>query len=310
MVHEGAAAAEAVSQASRRTTSRRELARHERFEEISPEVGRVDENALDDAFEQDPDAVLALLADAVSATDPALAVQARRLAARLVVDVVRRGPVAGRGIGRLVTTRFVGDGDLDLDGSLDGVLEARATASAVDPHDLRERRWTRPDLAVCLCLDRSGSMGGAPLAASALATAAVMLRAPGEVTVLAFSSEIVVVHSPETPRSVEEALLDVLALRGHGTTDLAGVLTTARHRLERSRAARRLTLVLSDARATVPGDVVAAARAVDELALLAPADDAAEAVELARQVGARVATHDPTTPSRLPEALAPLLERV
>ncbi len=298
-----------MAEASKRTRSRRELARYERFEEISPEVGEIDEDALDEAFAEDPDGILAVLADAASATDPALAAQARRIAARIVVDLARRGPAAGRGIGRLATTRFVGDADIDLDASIDAVLLAHSTGSAVDPHELRERRWIRPDTAVCLCLDRSGSMGGAPLAASALAAAAVMVRAPGEVTVMAFSSEVIVLHTPESPRPIADVVLDVLALRGHGTTDVAGVLATAHRSLAQSHATRRVTVLMSDCRATVPGDVLRAARALDELAILAPADDATEAVDLARIAGARLALHDSNEPSRLAPALSTLLER-
>ena len=42
-MREGAAADDAVAESSRRTASRRELARHQRFEQVSPEVGRLDE---------------------------------------------------------------------------------------------------------------------------------------------------------------------------------------------------------------------------------------------------------------------------
>ena len=46
LVKEGAAADEAVAEASRRTASRRELARHQRFEQVSPEVGQLDEDGV------------------------------------------------------------------------------------------------------------------------------------------------------------------------------------------------------------------------------------------------------------------------
>ena len=51
--------------------------------------------------------------------------------------------------------------------------------AAVDPERLRVRRWVQPRTAVCLLVDRSGSMGGKPLATNAVAAAAVAFRAPG-----------------------------------------------------------------------------------------------------------------------------------
>ncbi len=78
----------------------------------------------------------------------------------------------------------------------------------------------------------------------------------------------------------------MLALRGHGTTDLAGALHAAGRQLARSGAGRKITVLLSDCRATEPGDVVAAASALDELAIVAPAGDAEEADALAAAVGA------------------------
>ncbi|HNJ98211.1 MAG TPA: hypothetical protein PLV13_08810, partial [Ilumatobacteraceae bacterium] len=63
--------------------SRRELARHERFEQVSPEVGILDEDALEDAMREDPDGTMALLSDLAGATDRELRELAKRLAARL-----------------------------------------------------------------------------------------------------------------------------------------------------------------------------------------------------------------------------------
>ena len=49
---EGAEADQAVAESAKRTASRRELARHDRFEEISPEVGQLDEDAFGRLMEQ------------------------------------------------------------------------------------------------------------------------------------------------------------------------------------------------------------------------------------------------------------------
>ncbi len=64
----------------KRTISRRDLARNPRFEQMSPEVGELDESAVEEGLSDDPDDTLALLADLTGATDPKLRELARRLA--------------------------------------------------------------------------------------------------------------------------------------------------------------------------------------------------------------------------------------
>lgn len=304
---EGADADDAVSQASKRTQSRRELSRHQRFEQVSPEVGELDDAAVEEGLRDDPDETLALLADLTAATDPKLRELARRLAGRLFLDLARRGPARPRGVGRMSSLPYRPDaGDLDLDASLEPIAEARARQGAVEVDRLRVRSWVRPGTALCLLVDRSGSMGGRPLATAAVAAAAVAWRQPTDYSVLAFGKDVVVAKSQDLPKPPERVVNDVLALRGFGTTDLAGALEVAREQLSRSRAGRRVAVLLSDCRATVPGDVEAAARALDELVILAPAGDDAEARRLAAAVGARVTTV--AGPSEVAEALARALD--
>jgi Mg-chelatase subunit ChlD len=291
-----------VSEASKRTLSRRELAKHDQFEQVSPEVGELDESAVDEGMDEDPDAMLALLADLTAATDPKLRELAKRLAGRLFLDLAKRGPIRPRGIGKMATLPYRPDaGDIDLDASMSGIVEARAARSAIDPEELKVRTWVRPGTAIALCVDRSGSMGGEPLATSAVAAAAVAWRSPEDYSVITFGKDVVVVKSQESSKGGELVVDDVLSLRGFGTTDLAGALRTAGEQLGRSRAGRRITVVLSDCRATVEGDVAAAARALDEVVIIAPAEDDAEAQALAAEIGARIATiHGP---SEVPAAL-------
>src|SRR4029077_18480933 len=87
------------------------------FGDVSPEVGELDEAALARLLEQDPDAAANLLADLALATDQALAAAARRLAARVFVRFASGGSRPARGTRRLWPGR--GDGDLDLDRTLD-----------------------------------------------------------------------------------------------------------------------------------------------------------------------------------------------
>ncbi len=67
-----------------------------------------------------------------------------------------------------------------------------------------------------------------------------------------------------------------------------------------------MAVLLSDCRATVPGDVEAAAAALDELVILAPRGDDDEARRLATAVGARITTV--AGPSEVAEALARVLD--
>ncbi len=187
-----------MEQARKRTTSRRELARNPRFEQISPDVGELDEAAVDEAMADDPDDVLAMLADLTGATDPRLRELAKRIAGRLYLDIARRGPTKPRGTGRLAELPYRPDrGDLDLDASLDVIAAARAAGEAVDPDRLRVRAWSTPATAICLLVDRSGSMEGRPLATSAVAAAAVSWRAPSDYSVLSFGKDVIAAKSQD-----------------------------------------------------------------------------------------------------------------
>jgi Mg-chelatase subunit ChlD len=296
-----------VQEAGRRTTSRRELARNERFEDISPELGELDEVAFAEAMEADPDEALGLLADLAGATDERLRALARRLAGKLVVELARSGPARRRSVGKVRRQPYRPDGgDLDIDASVDALAIARAGGAPPDPDELRVRDWVKPGTALCLLVDRSGSMSGRPLATAAVAASAVAFRAPADHSVLAFASDVIVTKSQEVPRPAEQVVNDLLVLRGHGTTDLALAMRAGYAQLERSRAARRIAVLLSDCRATVQGDVRAAAARFDELWVVAPEGDSDDAEELASSVGGRIVTV--AGPSGVAEAFAKLAE--
>jgi hypothetical protein len=150
-------------------------------------------------------------------------------------------------------------------------------------------------------------MGGKPLATAALAAAAVANRAPADYSVLAFGKDVVVAKGQSTPKPGELVVNDVLALRGFGTTDLAGALRAAAMQLARSRAGRKVTVLLSDCRATVDGDPVAAAAGLDEVVVIAPDGDADEARAFASRTGARLTTVG--GPSDVAEAITRALDR-
>ena len=111
-------------------------------------------------------------------------------------------------------------------------------------------------------------------------------------------------HAPSPPlRTVQR----VLGLRGHGMTSMDAAFRAAADQLRSARATRRITIVLSDCRATDEIDPVPAARALEELVVIAPASDDEEARRVAREAGARVAAIESV--DDLPRLLDGLLGR-
>ena len=206
-----------------------------------------------------------------------------------MVDLARQGLTARRSVGRL--TRRPLDrtsGDIDLDASLDELVAARRGDRPADPSALVGATWERPDTAVCLLVDRSGSMHGARLAAAALAAATVALRAPTSCSVVAFAQESIVLAGQGVPREPEcDRVGPAPAAWGRG--DRRG--TGAAHRggtarsVDRRPPAHDPVVRLPDhrrrrSRSRTP-------RALDELAILAPEGDSDDAEALAAAVGAR-----------------------
>lgn len=241
-------------------------------------------------MEDDPDDALDLLARMAQATDGSLARLARRLAGRLVLDLARTGRARARGVGKLTTVRAdIAAGDLDIDASLDALVSARVEKRPPAIDELRATHWQRPGTAVCLLVDRSGSMDGQRLASAALAAAVCSWRAPAEFAVVAFGDKAIAIKELRQAKAPELVVAEVLALRGHGTTDVGLALRAAQRQLAPSSATRKLTVLLSDAEVTTGGDPVPSARALDELVVLAPEDEPEHARHLVAACGARMA---------------------
>ena len=260
-------------------------------------------------MEDDLDEALTLLADLTGATDERLRALARTLAGRVLVDVARTGPTTLRGIGRLAWRPASSvDGEVDLDASLEAIVSARSARRPIGIDDLTVRTWDRPDTALCLLVDRSGSMLGDRLAAAAVGAAAVLYRHGTDCSLVAFSGTAIVVKSQNEARTADEVVGDLLALRGHGVTDVGLALRTARAQLDRSTAGRKVTILLSDARSTSGGDPIedaAALAALGDFAIIAPAGDSVDAEALANAVGGRWV--ELSGPSGIPEALATVM---
>jgi Mg-chelatase subunit ChlD len=239
----------------------------------------------------DPAAALEMLADMTVATDERLRSAARRLAGKIVLDRSRVGAGRARGIARLRPVAADTGGDLDVDRSLDAIAGARAAGRPPHLADLVAADWGRPDLGVCLLVDASGSMTGARLAAAALTAAACAWRAPREFAVLSFARTVRIHRALDAqPGGAPDAaslVQQLLGLRGHGVTALADALRAAGEQLAAARAQRRVTVLLSDCRATDGNDPVPPGRALPELLILAPGDDCAEAAGFAAGTAAR-----------------------
>ena len=252
---------------AQRSIGRAEMSlRHPSFTKVSPQVGALDEDALTRLLDADPDAAAALLADLAVATDRDLRAAAQRLAGRIFIRLGRAGGARARGARRLAPSRG-GEGDLDLEATLDQWPGHGAPAR----EDLVTRSWTARRRAVCLVVDSSGSMSGLGVAMAAVAAAAVVLAAdwlaPG---VIAFSGDARVLQAQGARRLPEDLVGDLIGLRGHGVTDLAGALRAAAAQLARADGGERVAVLLSDCLRTAGTDPAGALQGIDRLHVLCP----------------------------------------
>lgn len=241
---------------------------------------------MNSALADDSDDTLTLLVEMSLATDEALRSQVRRLAPRLILEQTRRGLPTSSGIARRRVRRAVDGGDIDLDRSMDRVLGARAEGRSPRVDELLVSDWAKPELSLCLVIDRSGSMNGARLTTAAVAAAACASLAPRENAVITFAAQVDVLKPMNERRAASDTVAKILSLRGHGTTSLAAALDAAHSQLAGAVARRKVTLLLSDCRATEESDDSRASAAKSqELIILAPGDDVEAAERLARSAG-------------------------
>ncbi|HUB04574.1 MAG TPA: MoxR family ATPase [Solirubrobacteraceae bacterium] len=256
-----------IDDAARQTLSRERLdAQHESFATVSPQVGLIDPDAFAGAMRDDPDAAVALLADMAVATDPVLRAQARRLARRLLPPLGRVGTPRRRGTRRLVARSGVGDGDLDIERTIESSSGMRPREAS----QLVSRQFAAAPRAVCLLVDRSGSMSGHAVAIAAVAAAAIVQAASDRLRcgVIAFAGETIVLRDPRDEAPSERVVEDLLSLRGHGRTDLAGALAAAAGQLEHVPPGGRVAVLLSDCMHTKGADPLGRAGALDGLYVL------------------------------------------
>ncbi len=289
---------------SRRSISRAELAaRHAGFADVSPGLGQLDEEAFARLLAGEPDAAVTLLPDLARATDRELRAAARRLAARVFVRLARAGQQPARGTRRLGPGRT--EGDLDLDRTFDrwpGLWPPGAD-------DLVTRAWRAHRRALCLLIDSSGSMSGLAVAIAAVAAASVVLAADGRLApgVISFRNDATVLHAQGTHGAPGPLVGELLALRGHGVTDVAAALRAAAAQLAAVTADERVVVLLSDCLATAGGDPALALTGISRLHVLCPvptAESERAAAALARR------GHGLSQPVRSLADVAPALTRV
>lgn len=265
--------------------SRAEYAsQHASFQQVSPEPGAIDEDALARLLAADPDAAAMLLADLTRASDEHLRAAARRLAGRVFVQLAAVGQHKSRGVRRIGPGR-PDDGDLDLErtiGRMSGTWPPAAD-------EIATRAWRARQRSVVLLVDSSGSMSGLALAIAAIAAAGVVLAADGklEPAVLAFSGSVTVLQRRGARRPPADVITELMAMRGHGRTDLAGALRAAAAQLAGAPGDREVIL-LSDCLATAGGDPAAALAGIGRLNVLMPLpapESIAAGVTLARAGG-------------------------
>jgi Mg-chelatase subunit ChlD len=172
-----------------------------------------------------------------------------------------------RGVRRLEPNHR-GEGDLDLERTLD-LWPGRGPLAS---ENLVTRAWAARSRAVCLVVDASGSMAGPGVAMAAVAAAAVVLAAGDRLapSVIAFSGDVRVLQQQGARRPPEDLVGDLISLRGHGVTDLAGALRAAAAQLARSGGGERVAVLLSDCLRTAGPDPAAALHGIDRLHVLCP----------------------------------------
>src|SRR6516164_8906530 len=106
--------------------------------------------------------------------------------------------------------------------------------------------------------------------------------------IIAFSGGVTVLQAQGTRRAPGELVDDLVALRGHGVTDMAAALRAAAAELAWAAADERVAVLLSDCLPTTGGDPALALAGISRLHVLCPlptAEAERAAAELARRGG-------------------------
>jgi Mg-chelatase subunit ChlD len=171
------------------------------------------------------------------------------------------------------------------------------------------RSWRAHRRALCLLIDSSGSMSGLAVAIAAVAAASLVLAADGRLSpgIISFRNDATVLQAQGTHGAPGPLVGDLLALRGHGATDLAAALRAAAAQLAAVSADERVVLLVSDCLPTAGGNPALALTGISRLHVLCPlptAESERAATALARR------GHGVSQPLRALADVAPALTRV
>jgi Mg-chelatase subunit ChlD len=166
-------------------------------------------------------------------------------------------------------------------GAADGDIDVERTLERSDgrrPREARElvsRQFAAAPRAVCLLIDRSGSMSGHAVALAAVAAAAIVQAASDRLRcgVIAFATDTMVLRDPRNEVPSERVVDDLLSLRGHGRTDLARALAAAATQLEHVPPGGRTAILMSDCLHTKGADPLGPAGGLDGLHVLGTSAD-------------------------------------
>jgi hypothetical protein len=127
-------------------------------------------------------------------------------------------------------------------------------------------------------VDISGSMQGLAVALAAVAASGVVLAsetggAKLEPGVLAFGSGVRTLQRQGVRRPPDELIGELVALRGHGTTDIAAALREASRQLAGAVADERMVVLFSDCLHTAGDEPTTALGGIDRLHVLCPLPD-------------------------------------
>jgi magnesium chelatase subunit D len=144
------------------------------------------------------------------------------------------------------------------------------------------------------------------VAAAAVVLAADDWLAPG---VIAFSGDVRVLQAQGARRLPEDLVGDLIALRGHGVTDLAAALREGAAQLARAGGGERVAVLLSDCLRTAGADPAGSLQGIDRLHVLCPVPAPESESELAAAALARAGGGISQPVGRLAD-VAPALQRL
>ncbi|MHA1305297.1 MAG: vWA domain-containing protein, partial [Candidatus Heimdallarchaeaceae archaeon] len=137
---------------------------------------------------------------------------------------------------------------IDLDETLEHILDMGKNASNINIDDFIVRKTVTGRRCVIFLVDISGSMEGAPLASSSLATAMLLVAfSRDELGVALFESSTHVMCRIDEPIDVDEVVDKILELEAMGGTQMQAALQWAEDEFHKTRTQDKMLVMVTDA---------------------------------------------------------------